>query len=71
MWMFLDCSLGCCGSDVQLPGARGEAQHSAVAAPSALTSPFALAAGTDQRSKRAMLVLLLLEVATVSCLLCL
>ena len=53
MWMFLDCILGCCGSDVQVPGARGEAQHSAVPALPALTSPFALVAGTKEQKGHA------------------
>ena len=68
-WMFLGCSLSFCGSDVRVPGARVDAQHPVVAAPPASTSPCALAAGTDQRSRRAMLRPLPLEVATVRCLL--
>lgn len=63
MRVFLDCSLGCCGTR-EVCVVRGEAQHPAVAAPAALNSPFTQAAGMDQRDKRAVLVLLLPEVAT-------
>lgn len=47
MWMFLDCGLGCCGSDVRVLAVRREPQpHRAVGAPPPLRP-----AGTDWRRK--------------------